>query len=66
MTALTQRDAQVDWQVTYLNTLDGKRHVLVDLIDEETADAVIARFGDKRNAFEYLPDCRKERIGGAA
>jgi hypothetical protein len=48
------------WQVSYLNPLTGRRHVLVDDIDEATADAVVARFGPDADEFHRLPEVRKE------
>ena len=48
------------WLVTYFNTGTGQRHTLIDNIDEETADAVVMRFGDKGDKFHRLPEVRKE------
>jgi len=49
------------WLVTYLNPLDNRRHTLIDNIDEETADAVVLKFGDTGDQFHRLPEVRKER-----
>lgn len=60
------------WTVTYLNPVTGKRHVLIDDIDDTTADAVMRKFGDQGDEFHRLPGLRKESAalahatGGAA
>ena len=48
------------WSVTYYNPGTERRHVLIDNIDERTADAVVDRFGDNGDAFHRLPEVRKE------
>lgn len=49
------------WLVTYYNAGTGKRHTLIDDIDEATADAVVERFGDSGKPYNRLPGVRKER-----
>jgi len=49
------------WIVTYYNPVTEKRHVLIDDIDEHTADAVVDRFGDEGDQYHRLPEVRKER-----
>lgn len=49
------------WRVTYFNPVTDKRHVLIDDIDEATADAVVARFGDTAGPYFRLPDVAKEQ-----
>ena len=52
------------YQVTYLNRLDGKRHVLIDAVDKETAESVVAKFGNNRDLMYYMgPDLRIEPNG---
>lgn len=48
------------WAVTYYNPVTERRHVLIEDIDEGTADKVVAQFGDKADAFHRLPEVRKE------
>ena len=48
------------FKVTFENPLSGKRSVLIDDATEAQADAVVARFGDESNTFEFLPGVRKE------
>lgn len=51
-----------EWQVTYFNEPLGYRCVLIDNIDEATANAVVSRFGDdRRDPYSYLPEVRKEQ-----
>lgn len=50
-----------EWQVSYFNVVLGYRCVLIDLIDEFTADAVVRRFGDEGDEYNRLPDVRKEK-----
>lgn len=47
--------------VSYFNPGTGQRHTLIDDINEETADAVVARFGEEGDRFHRLPEVRKER-----
>jgi len=54
------------WQVTYFNPATGQRHTLIDAIDEATANRVVETFGDNGEAFNRLPEVRKERTPGAA
>lgn len=48
------------FKVTFYNVLAGRRGILIDGVTEEQADAVVLRFSDKSNKFEYLPEVRKE------
>lgn len=48
------------WQVTYFNPVTERRHVLIDDIDEATADAVLAKFGDAGDPYCRMPEVRKE------
>lgn len=48
------------FKVTFYNVLAGRRGVLIEDVTEEQADAVVARFSDESNKFEYLPEVRKE------
>lgn len=50
-----------NWLVTYFNPMTGQRHVLIDNIDEQTADAVVQRFGDNGKEFCRMPEVRKEQ-----
>jgi hypothetical protein len=52
-----------NWKVTYFNPMLGKRCDLIDNVDSETADGVIARFGDGGDEFCRLPEVRKEPQG---
>lgn len=49
-----------DWMVTYFNPMDNHRHCLIDCLDEQTADAVVERFGDNGDEFNRMPEVRKE------
>lgn len=46
--------------VTYMNFIDGKRHVLIDDVDLETAHAVAASWSDPREPNYYLNDVEVE------
>jgi hypothetical protein len=48
------------FNVTFYSSLAGRRGTLIENVTEEQADAVVARFSDKSNMFEYLPEVRKE------
>lgn len=48
------------FQVTYLNTLLGRRCLLIDKIEEVKADEVVQKFGDNADANHRLPEVRKE------
>lgn len=51
------------FNVTYLNPLDGKRHVLVDDVTKAEADAVLAKCSNRKGAPEwYMPAARIEAI----
>jgi hypothetical protein len=56
------------WQVTYYNPDTKQRHVLIDDIDEATADKVVEAFGDNGKPFNRLPKVRKEcaKVTGSA
>lgn len=48
------------FKVTYQNLIDGKRYTLIDKIDRATADAVVAKFGNESDKFNYLPGLQIE------
>lgn len=48
------------FNVTFFNPLSGRRGLLLDNVTEDQADSIVARFSDKSNKFEYLPEVRKE------
>ncbi len=48
------------FNVTFFSALANRRGTLIDNVTEEQADAIVARFSDKSNKFEYLPEVRKE------
>jgi len=47
--------------VTYYNALLDRRCTLIDNLDEETADAVVEKYGDNGDKFHRMPEVRKER-----
>ena len=49
------------YKVTFYNALAGRRGLLIEGVTEEQADAVVERFSDKCNQFEYLPEVLKEK-----
>lgn len=49
------------YNVTFFNPLKGARGILIDNVSEEEADAVVARFSDKKTPELYLPEVCKER-----
>jgi hypothetical protein len=48
------------WTVTYFNPGTGRRHPIIEGVNEYTADAVVDRFGDNGDEFHRLPEVRKE------
>jgi hypothetical protein len=46
--------------VSYFNPGTGRRHPLIEGVDEYTADQVVDRFGDNGDEFHRLPEVRKE------
>lgn len=42
------------YRVSYINQMDGRRHVLIGKVGRETADAVASKFGDKRDTLHYM------------
>ena len=58
--AKTAAEISGPYVVTFFNETAGRRGVLVDNVDKQTAEAVKARFSDKRDRFTYLPQVRVE------
>ena len=48
------------FNVTFWNELAGRRGFVIKDVTEDQADAVVARFSDPLNKFEFLPEVRKE------
>ena len=53
------------FDVTFFNPLAGRRGILIDDVSESEADAVIAKFSDKKDKFHFLPEVRKEKRASA-
>lgn len=52
-----------EFMVTYHNTLLDKRCILIDGIDEVTADSIVMKFsGTAGDPYRQLSDVRKERV----
>jgi hypothetical protein len=47
-------------QVTYLNFMDNKRHVLVDQVTQEEAEAIVEKWGNKKDPNFYMPEIKIE------
>lgn len=52
------------YRVSYVNQLDGNRRVLIGAVDRETADAVVAKCGNKKNVHYYLKGVKVEKCDG--
>lgn len=52
--------------LTYLNQSLGKRCVLIDNVSRETADRLLAKFGDQSDPWNYLPELKAEEVEGGA
>lgn len=54
------------YQVTFHNQLSGTRSVLIDDIDRQTADAVVAKWGDESQPGSHMPDLAIEPMLGTS
>jgi hypothetical protein len=58
---MSNQTAPDRFKVTYFNAQLGKQCDLIDDLDAETAQAVIAKFGNPRERFHYMgPQTRIE------
>lgn len=48
------------FMVTFWNEMAGRRGVVLDDLSADEAEAVRAKFSDKRDRFTYLPEVRVE------